>query len=53
MKIKFDMNAQDLMELNNPETTDAVIAKAHEMLDSIFENRDELIKCSITLDDKE
>lgn len=54
MKIRLDLSAQDLMELNDPETTANVIAEAHAILDHIFEERDNLIKCSITVDgDKE
>ena len=54
MKIKIDLTASDLRELNDPETTDQVIAEAHEILNHIFEERDNLIKCSITVDgDKE
>ena len=50
MKIKIDLTAADLRELNNPETTQAVIAEAHAILDHIFEEKDNLIKCSITID---
>lgn len=54
MKIKIDLTARDLMELNDPETTANVIAEAHAILDHIFAERDNLIKCSITVDgDKE
>ena len=54
MKIRLDLSAQDLMELNDPETTQAVITEAHAILDHIFEEKDNLIKCSITVDgDKE
>nr|DAE60001.1 MAG TPA: hypothetical protein [Caudoviricetes sp.] len=54
MKIKIDLTARDLQELNNPEATQAVIAEAHAILDHIFEEKDNLIKCSITVDaDKE
>lgn len=54
MKIRLDLTAQDLQELNNSETTVQVIAEAHAILDHIFDERDNLIKCSITVDgDKE
>lgn len=54
MKIRLDLSARDLMELNDPETTANVIAEAHAILDHIFEEKDNLIKCSITVDgDKE
>ena len=54
MKIKIDLTATDLKELNDPETTQAVIKEAHDILDHIFEEKDNLIKCSITIDgDKE
>lgn len=54
MKIKIDLTAQDLKELNDPETTQAVVQEAHAILDHIFEEKDNLIKCSITVDgDKE
>ena len=49
MKIKLDLTAQDLMELNDPETTANVIAEAHAILDHIFEEKDNLIKYSITV----
>ena len=50
MKIKIDLTAVDLRELNDPETTDSVIAESHAILDHIFEEKDNLIKCSITVD---
>ena len=50
MKIRLDLSAQDLRELNDPETTDQVVAEAHAILNHIFEERDNLIKCSITVD---
>lgn len=50
MKIKIDLTAADLRELNDPETTQTVIAEAHAILDHIFEEKDNLIKCSITVD---
>ena len=54
MKIKIDLTAADFRELNDPETTDAVVDEAHAILDHIFTERDNLIKCSITVDgDKE
>ena len=54
MKLKLDLTARDLMELNDPEFTDQVIAEAHAILDHIFAEKDNLIKCSITVDgDKE
>ena len=54
MKIRLDLTSTDLQELNNPETTQAVIAEAHAILDHIFEEKDNLIKCSVTVDaDKE
>lgn len=54
MKIRLDLNARDLMELNDPETTQVIIAEANAILDHIFEEKDNLIKCSITVDgDKE
>lgn len=54
MKIHLNLTSTDLMELNDPETTNHVIAEAHAILDHIFEEKDNLIKCSITVDgDKE
>lgn len=54
LKIKIDLTARDLMELNDPETTQTIVAEAHAILDHIFEEKDNLIKCSITVDgDKE
>lgn len=50
MKIRLDLTSTDLMELNDPETTQTVIAEAHAILDHIFEEKDNLIKCSITVD---
>ena len=50
MKIKIDLTATDLKELNDPETTQAVIKEVHDILDHIFEEKDNLIKCSITID---
>lgn len=48
MKIRIDLTARDLQGLNNPETTQAVIAEAHAIVDHIFEEKYNLIKCSIT-----
>lgn len=53
MKIRLDLSAQDLMELNEPETASIVMAQVHDMLSKIFDEKDSLIKCSITVDDKE
>ena len=54
MKIRLDLTSTDLKELNDPETTNMIIAEAHAILDHIFEEKDNLIKCSITVDgDKE
>lgn len=50
MKIRLDLTSTDLKELNDPETTQAVIQTAHAILDHIFEEKDNLIKCSITVD---
>lgn len=50
MKIRLDLTSADLRELNDPETTEAVIAEAHAILDHIFAEKDNLIKCSITVD---
>lgn len=53
MKLKLDLSAQDLMELNDPETASVIQTQAHNMLSRIFEEKDNLIKCSIAIDDKE
>ena len=53
MKIRLDLTSADLRELNDPKTEPEVIAKAHNMLTEIFDNRENLIKCSISIDDKE
>lgn len=53
MKIKLDLNANDLLMLNNPNTEEEVISKAHEMLANIFDAKDNLIKCTIQMDDKD
>ena len=53
LEIRLDLSAQDLMELNDPETASVVMAQAHDMLSKIFDEKDSLIKCSITVDDKE
>lgn len=54
MKIRLDLTSTDLKELNDPETTNMIIAEAHSILDHIFAEKDNLIKCSITVDgDKE
>lgn len=52
MKIRLDLTSTDLKELNDSETTQAVIQEAHAILDHIFEEeeKDNLIKCSITVD---
>lgn len=49
MKLKLDLTTRAQMELNDPETTQAIIAEAHAILDHIFEEKDNLIKCSITV----
>lgn len=53
MKIKIDLTSRDLQEPNDPETTQVIIAEAHAILDHILAEKDNLIKCSITVDDKE
>ena len=53
MKIRLDLSVQDLMELNDPETASVIMAQAHDMLSKIFDEKDSLSKCSITVDDKE
>lgn len=53
MKIKLDLNSEDLMALNNSETSAEVEAQAHDLLAHIFEEKDNLIKCSITMEAKE
>lgn len=53
MKLKLDLSAQNLMELNDPETASVIQTQAHNMLSRIFEEKDNLIKCSIAIDDKE
>ena len=53
IKIRLDPTSTDLMELNDPETASVIQAQAHDMLSRIFEEKDNLIKCSITIDDKE
>ena len=53
MKIRLDLTSTDLMELNDPETSSVIQTQAHDMLSRIFEEKDNLIKCSITIDDKE
>ena len=53
MKIRLDLSAQDLMELSDPETASVIITKAHDILNKIFDEKNGLIKCSITIDDKE
>lgn len=54
MKIRLDLTAADLKDLNNPDTTEEVIAEAHAILSHILDERENLIKCSIVVDgDKE
>lgn len=53
MKIRLDLTAADLRELNDPEMSSEVMSQAHDMLSKIFDEKDSLIKCSITIDDKE
>lgn len=49
MKLKLDLTPSDLMELNDPETAKTFIQEAHALLDRVFEEKDDLIKCSITV----
>lgn len=53
MRIRLDLSGQDLRELNDPETESVIMARAHDMLSKIFDEKYSLIKCSITIDDKE
>ena len=54
MKVKIDLTAADLRDLNDPETASVIIAEAHDIVSRIFDEKDNLIKCSITIDaDKE
>lgn len=53
MKITVKLNAYDMMKLANKETEEEVVAQAHNMITEIFEDRDNLMSATMTVDDKE
>lgn len=53
MKITVKLNAYDMMKLANEDMENEVIAQAHNMIAEIFEDRDNLMTCTMTADDKE
>ena len=53
MKITVKLNAYDMMKLANEETEDEVIAQTHNMVSEIFTDRDNLMSCTMSVDDKE
>lgn len=54
MKVKIDFNSEDIMNMNDPVKMPEVLAQAHTLVERIFEDKDKLMKCTITVDgDKE
>lgn len=53
MKNNLNLGGIDLKEFNCLVTTPSYYLKPYPMLDIIFVEKDKLIKCSITVDDKE
>ncbi len=51
MKIKLELNSQDIIDLNN--SPSEVIELAHKMLEEAFRRKDESLKCSIIIEDKD
>lgn len=53
MKITVKLNAYDMMKLANEETESGVITQAHNMVSEIFTDRDNLMSCTMSVNDKE
>lgn len=53
MKITVKLNAYNMMKLANEETESEIIAQAHNMVSEIFTDRDNLMSCTMSVDDKE
>ena len=53
MKITVKLNAYDMMKLANEETESEVIAQAHNMVNEIFTDRENLMTATMSVDDKE
>ncbi len=53
MKITVKLNAYDMMKLANEEMESEVIAQAHDMVSKIFNDRENLMSCTMSVDDKE
>jgi len=51
MKIKLELNAQDITELSDSETSKHVREMAHDMIDEMLNNRDDYIKCTISINE--
>ena len=47
MKIKIDLTAADLRDLNDPETASVIIAEAHDIVSRIFDEKDNLPSVSV------
>lgn len=52
MKITVKLNAYDMMKLANEETESEVIAQAHDMVIEIFNDRENLMTATMSVDDK-
>jgi hypothetical protein len=52
MKVTIKLNAYDMMKLANPETEAEVIAQAHNMVTVIFDDRDNMMTATMSLEDK-
>lgn len=53
MKITVKLNAYDMMKLANEETESEVVAQAHNMVSEIFNDRNNLMTATMSVDDKE
>lgn len=53
MKITVKLNAYDMMKLANEDTAEEIIAQAHSMVADIFDNKDNLMSATMSIDDKE
>lgn len=54
MKLKLDLNYEELTDLNDSELKANIVSMAHAMLDEALDRREQATKCSVTIDsDKE
>lgn len=53
MKVTIKLNAYDMMKLADETTAEEIVAQAHNMVADIFDNKDNLMSATMSIDDKE